>query len=155
MFSTLRQVGRRIEAGKGLEVANEMGLIVIPTGQGDLRPFDTLPITAAVDQLYNFLKPPHPAEKFRRQPDLLAEKLDEAPLAQADLSGHIRNSLRVRHALKMAQRKGDGWMMLDRLARPRQQSLFEHVELRVEGFGFEQSLTQFARRRCAPQIFQR
>lgn len=52
MFSALREVGGRIEAGERLEVADEMSLVVISAGQRHRWPFDPPSTTPAMNQLY-------------------------------------------------------------------------------------------------------
>ena len=80
MGSSGLQVSRRGKTRKGLEVVDEMGLIVVAARGGDVGPID-LPL--AMDPLHHVLETGDTAKQLRRQADLVAEYLNEAPLAPA------------------------------------------------------------------------
>jgi hypothetical protein len=62
-LAPLRQVGCRIEAGKGLKVVDKMGLVEIAAGQSDIRPINRLP---SFDEAQHLLKAPDAAKQFWR-----------------------------------------------------------------------------------------
>lgn len=64
-----------IDAGKGLEIANEMGLIEVAAVNGHIRPGDG---TATRDAPQNRLKAPHATKELRGHADVQFKELDEA-----------------------------------------------------------------------------
>ena len=68
-LAALREIGRRVEAGKGLKVLDEMCLIVVAASQSDIHPLDTLLFPEATQ---NFLKALDATELLGRQPDFVA-----------------------------------------------------------------------------------
>src|SRR6516225_11647013 len=89
MLGPVAEIRRRSQAGKRVEIVDEMRLIVVAAGQGQVGPGDAL---QALYRSQHLLKTLHPAEQFRCQPNLLGEQLDESPGAEIDLSADIRNT---------------------------------------------------------------
>ena len=75
------EVGGGGHAGEGLEVVDEMGLVVVAAIERDLCPID---LPGAVYRVEGLLEAAHAAEGFRRESDLLAKDFDEAARAEAD-----------------------------------------------------------------------
>src|SRR5947209_19530675 len=107
MRRLVREVGRRVNASEGLEVVDEMRLIEVATTQRNVCPIN---LRRRVDETQDLLKTAHAAEQLRRQTDLFAKDLDEAPRAQARLIRHVRDRTRVSLALQFSERVGDGAM---------------------------------------------
>src|ERR1035438_10620141 len=91
----------RINAGEGPKVVNEMRLVEIATGQGDLRPIDAFRAARNVPQ--HLLKALYAAVKLGRQSNLPGEQLNEPPVAQTNLIGHAGN-----RAIRQASKTADG-----------------------------------------------
>src|SRR5262245_59955033 len=139
MLTPLRDIGRRIEAGEGAEVMDEMCLVEIPTGQSDVDPVDPLPPTDAAHYL---LEAPDAAKQLGRQSNFFAKNLDEPPLAQAASLREVRERVRMRRTLQLLQRKGDGGMVCQGSGCMRRKELCEDVEPGLRCRGFEQPLAQ-------------
>jgi len=92
----------RINAGEGPKVVNEMRLVEIATGQGDLRPIDAFRAARNVPQ--HLLKALYAAVKLGRQSNLPGEQLNEPPVAQTNLIGHAGNRA-IRQASKNCRRR--------------------------------------------------
>ena len=107
MFAALGEVDTWIEARESLEIADEMRLIEIAASERDIGPIHLL---RPMDELQHLLKAPDAAEELWRQPDLFVKNLDKASRAEAKLSGHVRDSARVRHAMKLSQSKIHRWV---------------------------------------------
>ena len=126
MFRTLRQISRRIQAGKSAEVANEMGLVEIAAVRRDACPFDRPP---RAHETQHLLKAPDAAEQLGRETDLAAEDLYEALRAQADLPGYLRNRALLGNTLKLVERKRHGGMLLQRAyTKAEFEELISHTE---------------------------
>ena len=72
------------QAGEGVEVVGEVGLVVVAAGEGELGPVD---VGAAVDELDGLLEALDAAVEFGGDADLFAEELGEAARADADVAG--------------------------------------------------------------------
>jgi hypothetical protein len=97
-LATLRELGRRGEAGEGAEVADEMRLVEIAHAYGDLRPID--PFTA-LDRGHDFLEAPDAADSLGvSRFKFLPEDPYEPPMAEPDPLCHLRDRLRVRRTVK-------------------------------------------------------
>src|SRR5207302_6267657 len=79
---------RGAEAGEGVEVVGEVGLVVVAAGEGKLGPVD---VGAAVDELDGLLETLDAAVEFGGDADLLAELLGEAAGADTDVAGEGGN----------------------------------------------------------------
>src|SRR6266853_2105271 len=75
---------RGAEAGEGVEVVGEVGLVVVAAGEGELGPVD---VGSAVDELDGLLEALDAAVEFGGDADLLAEELGEAARADSDVAG--------------------------------------------------------------------
>src|SRR5262245_4371399 len=139
MLTPLRDIGRRIEAGEGAEVMDEMCLVEIPTGQSDVNPVDPLPPT---DTAHYLLEALDAAKQLGRQSNFFAKNLDEPPLAKADALREVREWVRMRRAQQLLQRKGDGGVVCQGPDCLRQKELFEDVEPGLRCRSFEQLLAQ-------------
>src|SRR5262249_39766463 len=102
----LRQICGRTQAREGAEIVDEMCLVEVSTRKRDVDPVRLKP---AMHHAHHLLKAAHATEELRRQPDFLAEHLDESPRAHADLVGDSRDRRRCR-PLKLLQRKSNGRM---------------------------------------------
>jgi hypothetical protein len=69
------------EAGEGLEVVGEVGLVVVAAGKGELGPVD---VGSAVEELDGLLEALDAAVELGGDADLLAEELGEAAGADAE-----------------------------------------------------------------------
>ena len=72
------------QAGEGLEVVGEVGLVVVAAGEGEFGPVD---VGAAVEELDGLLEALDAAVEFGGDADLLAELLGETARAEADVAG--------------------------------------------------------------------
>lgn len=72
----------RCEAGKMLEIVDEMGLVVKAAIDGDHSP---IYVCRGIDGPYRFLKSHYFQIRFRRNPDLFAKHLGKVLLRIADL----------------------------------------------------------------------
>src|ERR1700683_1666571 len=122
-LSFIGHIGGRVDAGKGSEVVDEMGLVEIAAAQSDFRPIDALAAAGYVTQ--DLLETLNAAEKLGCQSDLLGEELNEAPFAQPDLIGHARDRT-IRQGGEISDGKlngggggGPGVWQFDRAARAR------------------------------------
>ena len=88
------QIGRWRETREGLEIVDEMGLVIVSAIHGDARPIN-LPL--AVDLLHYLLETDDPAVQLWRQADFISKHIDKSPLAQARplADGRDRQRLRV------------------------------------------------------------
>ena len=81
VLSFLDEISCGIDAGKSLEIVDEMGLIEVSAACGDIYP---VKLTTPVDLLQDLLEPAHSAEKLRCKSHFIREKLDKAARADAD-----------------------------------------------------------------------
>jgi len=79
-------VERGAEAGEGVEVVDEVGLVVIAAGEGELGPVD---VVAAVHVLDSLLEALDAAVEFGRDADVIAEELGEAAWADSHVAGEL------------------------------------------------------------------
>jgi hypothetical protein len=84
-IALMRDIGCRVEAGKSLEVVDEMRLVVIAAGESDVHPLHS----PSPDETQNLLEALNATEQLWRQPYFVAEKLNESPLTDADLIRHL------------------------------------------------------------------
>ncbi len=70
MFSLGGQVRSRIDAGKLLEIVDEVRLVEVTAAQGNVDPVS---LTSVMDDAQHLLKTTDAAEQFGGQPDFLAE----------------------------------------------------------------------------------
>src|ERR1700691_348742 len=141
-LSFIGHIGGRVDAGKGSEVVDEMGLVEIAAAQSDFRPIDALAAADYVTQ--DLLETLNAAEKLGCQSDLLGEELNEAPFAQPDLIGHARDGT-IRQAAEIADGKLNGGVRrLRTFGNSIEQRALENIEFRLRGFGREQLLAQEA-----------
>src|SRR5207302_3946272 len=78
----------RADAGKGVEVVGEVGLVVVAAGEGEFGPVD---VGAAVDEQDGLLEALDAAVEFGGDADLFAELLGQAAGADADVAGEGRD----------------------------------------------------------------
>src|SRR6185312_9585601 len=83
-------VGRRINAGKGAEIVDEVRLIEISSIQSNVCPDNRL---AGRDTAQYSLKAPHPAEELGCESDLSPEQFDKASRTEPGSRGDIGNGL--------------------------------------------------------------
>ena len=102
VFASQGQPRGRGKAGKGLEVVNEVRLVEISARGCDIHPIYILGHSHVLEY---FLKPPDAAEQLWRKTDLLAEDLDEAACAEADLIRNFANGSCVRHRVEFIERE--------------------------------------------------
>ena len=74
------------EAGEGVEVVGEVGLVVVAAGEGQLGPWN---VEAAVHRLNGLLEALDAAVELGGDADLFAEELRDAARAVADLAGKL------------------------------------------------------------------
>src|ERR1700730_13514502 len=102
MLDMVRQIARWIDSREALKIMNEVRLVEISASQRNFRPIQPPP---GRNHAQHLLKPPYPAEQFRRYPDFLAKHFDESSRAQPNLIGHLGNLPRLRSLMKRIQRK--------------------------------------------------
>src|SRR5260370_30110143 len=122
MLPLLAEVRRRREARKALKIVDEMRLVVIAAGQGEVRP-GKMPM--GVDVPHHFLEPAHAAKQLRRQPDFLGKELNEAPRTEANAACHLRDALGARVAPELPQGECDCGVSRQRAIRVGEEALFE------------------------------
>lgn len=81
VLSLLDEISCGIDAGKSLEIVDEMGLIEVSAACGDIYP---VKLTTPMDLLQDLLEAAHTAEKLGCKSHLMREKLDEMTRADAD-----------------------------------------------------------------------
>src|SRR5712692_3615916 len=145
--TALRQVGLRREAGKRLEVMDEMCLVEVPAVQCEICPRDPLPF---FDQTQHFLKAKHAAKHFRRESDGFLEQMDEALRTQAKVCGHLRDGAPLVPGQELGKRERDSrmWCLLPGYAR--QEEAFEDAHPVVVRLGRLQLLAQ-VNGGCSPE----
>src|SRR5258708_22466214 len=79
-------VGGGAQAGEGVEVVGEVGLVVVAAGEGEFGPAD---VGAAVHLLDGLLEALDAAVEFGGDAYLFAKELGEAAGAEADLAGEF------------------------------------------------------------------
>ena len=142
------EVGGGGHAGEGLEVVDEMGLVVVAAIECDLCPID---LPGAMYRVEGLLEAAHAAEGFRRESDLLAKELDETARAEADFFRECSDGGDVRRAANVMERIGYGWVPLQWARELREQVLFEDSEHCCDGGGGEHALAELGGS-CAPEI---
>jgi len=75
MIGFLRQIGRGIDAGKLLEIMDEVHLIKIAAASRHVHPGK---FRAAANLLQNLLKTSNAGKEFRSKTNFIGEKLNEA-----------------------------------------------------------------------------
>jgi hypothetical protein len=98
-------VVRGAEAGEGVEVVGEVGLVVVAAGEGEFGPVD---VGAAVHELDGLLEALDAAVEFGGDADLLAEELGEAAGADADVAGEGGDGGGAGGLLEAGERVVDG-----------------------------------------------
>jgi len=106
------QVVRRSDSAKCLKIMDEVCLVAVSAGQSQFGPID---IASGTNALHHLLKAAHPAEQLGCQPDLIAKKLDEVPLAETGLLSHQSNRAQT-GTTQLLDAKTDGGMPLRRLS---------------------------------------
>src|SRR5262249_61992720 len=91
VFAPDLEIGRRPEATKRLEIANEMRLVAVTAVQGDPRPLDP---RRASELPQHSLEASDSAEQLGRQPHLRREHLDKTLRTEADPPGHFSDCWR-------------------------------------------------------------
>ena len=151
VLASAREVRFRGETGDILEVMDEVRLVEVTAVEREFAPLDG---TSATDTAYGLLEAPNPAEQLRRESDLLAEDLDEPPLAETGADGHLRDGPRARRAPELPQGEGDGGVTRRGTGYSSEERSFEDAEPALRGPGFEQSLPEPDGIR-APQLVKR
>src|SRR5260370_39155530 len=121
-------IGRRIDSRKRYEVVNEVRLVEVAASACDFHP---VIIRTTVNQLQDLLKAANARVELRRQSNLAAEKLNETARTQTNLFRHFGHRARRLNFAEECQRKAHSGMPLQRLERTRQQTLFQHLKLRL------------------------
>src|SRR5258708_6417900 len=151
MLCLTDEIGRRIDSRKRFEVVNEVCLVEVAAGSGQIDP---IVIHTVMNQLQDLLKAANARVELRRQSNLAAEKLNETARTQTNLFRHFAHRARRLNFAEECQRKAHSGMPLQRLERTSQQTLFQHLKLRLRRGRSQQPLAQetgFS----SPQIRQR
>lgn len=112
---TLEEIGGGIDAGECAEIADEMGLIVVAAGERQIGPLHAAAIFYTVQR---GLEPLDAVVELRRHAHLLAEYLDEPPLAEPHIGSNLGQGTHMRHAFQFTQRMADGGMQIQPTGHP-------------------------------------
>ncbi len=93
---------------KGSKIMDQVSLVEVATGQGDIQPIDLL---FPLHQTQHPLESPNAAKPFGGKSDVISKELVKVAGAQPNLLGHCADGI-LGGSLKLSQRKLNGGMAM-------------------------------------------